>query len=70
MKHVVSSSMLARRLQGGDRRSLGRSAIEAAMFDGTPAMRARGRKLLTRWLGNAGVSGAVRSGGTRETPCA
>jgi HEAT repeat protein len=46
-----------------------RATIEAAMVDGTPAMRARGRKLLARWPPDAGATGAARSAGTRETPC-
>jgi hypothetical protein len=77
MKHLPSSSTLVKRLQAlADLvavdpafRPAARATIEAAIVDGTPAMGARGRKLLARWLPDARASGAVRSAGTRETPC-
>lgn len=77
MQHLASSSTLVRRLQAlADLattdpafRPAARTTIEAAMVDGTPAMRARGRKLLTRWPPDARASGAVRSVGTGRTPC-
>jgi len=77
MKYLVSSSTRVRRLQAladlaatdPALRPAARATIEAAMVDGTPAMRARGRTLLAHWPPDAGASGAARSAGTRETPC-
>jgi hypothetical protein len=77
MKHLASFSTLVRRLQtladlaatDPTLRQAARATIEAAMVDGTPAMRARGHTLLARRPPDAGASGAVRSAGTRETPC-
>jgi hypothetical protein len=77
MKHLASSSTLVRRHQAladlavtdPALRPAARPTIDAAMFDGTPAMRARGRTLLARWPPDAGAIGPVRSAGTRETPC-
>jgi HEAT repeat protein len=51
-------------------RPAARATIEAAMFDGTPAMRARGRKLLARWPRDAAASGGARPEGEGEPPCA
>jgi|WetSurMetagenome_2_1015567.scaffolds.fasta_scaffold10175_5 hypothetical protein len=46
-----------------------RATIEAAMIEGTPAMRARGRKLLARWPRDAAASGGARPEGEGEPPC-
>jgi len=77
MKHLPSSSTLVRRLQAfadlaavdPALRPAARATIEAAIVDGTPTMRARGRTLLARWPPDAGATGPVRSASTRETPC-
>jgi hypothetical protein len=78
MKHVASSSTLVRRIQAlADLamtvfalRPAVRSTVEAAMIDGAPARRARGRTLVIRWPREAAESGAVNRVGAGETSCA
>ncbi len=79
MKHVAaSSSPLVRRLQGLADLAMPdpallpavRTTIEAALNDGTPAMRARGRILLARWPRDAAESGAVSRVEAGGTSCA
>jgi predicted secreted protein len=78
MKQFASSSKLVRRIQAlADLamtdfalRPAVRSTVEAAMIDGAPAMRARGRALLARWPQDAAESGTVSRVGAGETSCA